>query len=70
MHPRDDELRVGECTDGRSSVGRGQRLPGEVFNLIDALIEPRTKIAVAGCQRARQALDPVGGPRAYRVALA
>jgi hypothetical protein len=57
-------------TFARSSVGRGQLLRGEVFNLIDALIEPRTTIAVARFQSARQALDPVGGPRTYRVALA
>src|SRR6476659_4125247 len=70
MHAGDDELRVGKCTGVRSSVGRAQLLPGECFDLIDALIDPRTTIAIAGCQGARQAREPVGGPRTYRVAPA
>ena len=70
VHPRDDELRVGKLTPVRSSAGGGQLLPSEVFDLTDVLIEPRTTIAITRFQCARQALDPVGGPCTYPVALA
>ena len=50
-----DELRVGKCAFTRSSFRRGQFPPGELFNLIYALIEPRTTNAVARFQRARLA---------------
>src|SRR5262249_28845126 len=46
VHARDDILRVGKRTCVRSPAGRGHLLPGEVLNLTDASIEPRTMIAI------------------------
>jgi hypothetical protein len=48
VYPRDEELRVGECTRSWMSVNLGQVLPDESFELACGALDPRSGPRVYG----------------------